>query len=98
MPTHPYYSTMAEIPNYIPNDKRTFELVSIFALTCSIILTITYAFVLTKHPQISKSDLLTTLWSKGEYFWGYFVFLNAFWVVVLFGLRLLWESIVDWRC
>ncbi|QRD87934.1 hypothetical protein F9C07_2137270, partial [Aspergillus flavus] len=62
MPTHPYYSTMAEIPNYIPNDKRTFELVSIFALTCSIILTITYAFVLTKHPQISKSDLLTTLW------------------------------------
>lgn len=61
--------------------------------------------------------------SKVEYFWGYFVFLNAFWVVVHFGrfsflwviggvglgwcwvgadfslgLRLLWESIVDWRC
>ncbi|KAE8318695.1 Emopamil binding protein-domain-containing protein [Aspergillus transmontanensis] len=181
MPTHPYYPPTAEIPNYIPNDKRTFELVSIFALTCSIILTITYTFkggfihlflegnytlnflTLTatfwkdyalsdpplpnpqqlrplhgdhqrfylgpgllspRLPHFSDHDLRCSVQgtvslgqlygdvlyyanagfesvvfgieysrSEGGYLWGYFVFLNAFWVVVPFG-RLLWESVV----
>ncbi|KAE8419435.1 hypothetical protein BDV36DRAFT_137607 [Aspergillus pseudocaelatus] len=62
MATHPYYPPTAEILNYIPNDKGTLELVLIFALTCTILLTITYKLVLTKRPQIFKSDLLTILW------------------------------------
>ncbi|KAE8330655.1 Emopamil binding protein-domain-containing protein [Aspergillus sergii] len=188
MPTHPYYPPTAEIPNYIPNDKRTFELVSIFALTCSIILTITYTFFvlftgktggfihlfLEGNDTLNFVTLTATFWkdyalsdphylipnnfvlcmetisaliwgpasfllayltvsdhdlrcpvqgivslgqlygdalyyanagfesvvfgleysrSEGGYLWGYFVFLNAFWVVVPFG-RLLWESVV----
>ena len=60
MATHPYYPPTAEIPNYIPNDKGTLELVLIFALTCAIILTITYKLVLTKRPRNFKSDFLTT--------------------------------------
>ncbi|KAE8356642.1 EBDP4, emopamil-binding protein [Aspergillus coremiiformis] len=62
MPSHPYYPPTAAMPNYIPKDKSTLELLSIFTITCSAILAITHKITLANRPQIPKSDLLTTLW------------------------------------
>ncbi|KAB8212491.1 Emopamil binding protein-domain-containing protein [Aspergillus parasiticus] len=150
MPTHPYYPPTAEIPNYIPNDKKRGFIhlflegnytLNFLTLTATFwkdyalsdphyLIPNNFRFYLgpgllsPRLPHFSDHDLrcpvqgtvsLGQLYgdvlyyanagfksvvfgleysrSEGGYLWGYFVFLNAFWVVVPFG-RLLWESVV----
>lgn len=61
-PPHSYYPVGVEIPNYVPNEWSTLALVSIFAVTCIIVLTAAKTIVTNVNPPITIPELSKVLW------------------------------------
>ncbi|KAL2830474.1 Emopamil-binding protein [Aspergillus cavernicola] len=61
-PLHSYYPVGVEISNYVPNELSTLILVSIFALTCIIIMAGTHSIATKANPLLSKCDLSIIFW------------------------------------
>ena len=61
-PLHPFYPPGAIIPSYAANDKETFELLTIFAAGCVVLLVTTW-FVMGKMAQDLRFwDKMAILW------------------------------------
>ncbi|GAW13780.1 hypothetical protein ANO14919_031700 [Xylariales sp. No.14919] len=59
---HSYYPIGVEIPNYVPNERSTLTLISIFAVTSLIVLTAAKALATNANPHITVSELSKVLW------------------------------------
>jgi cholestenol delta-isomerase len=62
IPAHSYYPVGVEIPNYISNQWSTLELVSTFAITCTIVLTAATTIATKVNPRITTFELSKVLW------------------------------------
>jgi len=59
---HSYYPVGVKIPNYVPNEGSTLALVSTFAVTCVVVLTVAKTLATYVNPRITISELSKVLW------------------------------------
>lgn len=61
-PLHPFYPLGVEIVNYLANDKDVIQLLTSFAIGCTVILSMTWLVASTFGPQLKRTDKLVVLW------------------------------------
>lgn len=61
-PLHSYYPIGVKVPNYVPNEWSTLALVSTFAVTCIIVLTVAKTIATNANPRITIPELSKVLW------------------------------------